>query len=141
MDIEKMRKEMDEWANSEKGQVYFRGLVEKQKLKEGRHRRFEKWLENNDFDKLMNRLILEHDDEYIDKCYHKGYEPYPTRKMQFVFDYVTEYAGTPAKVKEFECNFPHQEWEFNGYYFGIMWGQGAVITIWNKEDKQKIFGI
>ena len=141
MDIEKMKAYLESPEGKASMEEYFGNLAKKQRIKEGRFLKFDKWLEDNDFDKLLYRLILEHDDEYIDNCYHKGYQPYPTRKMQFVFDYVTEYAGTTVEIEEFECSFPHQEWEFKGYYFGIMWGQGAVISIWNKDDKRKIFGI
>jgi len=137
MDIEKLKA----WAESPAADTYFENLRLKDEIEQTRFKRFEEWLKDNDFDELMNRLILEHDDDYIDKCYRNGCMPYPTNKMQFVFDYVTEYAGTVVEVEEFECNFPHQEWEFHDYYFGVMWGQGAVITIWNKDDKKKIFGL
>ena len=137
--------EFIEWLKTEEGQAdmkeYFDDLSYKQKIKEGRFDKFEKWLEENDFDRLLYRLILEHDDEYINKCYDNGYEPYPTRKMQFVFDFVTERVGEEVYVKEFDSIFANKVWEFKGYYFQITWGQGAIITIYNKDDKKKIFGI
>ena len=142
-------KELIDWLKTDEGKAdmkeYFGKLAVIEDIKVGRFKKFEKWLEENDFDKLLYRLVLEHDDAYVDKCYENGVMPSPNRKMQFVFDYVTEHAGRPIKkgeVKEFDdCSFTHQEWEFSGYYFGIMWGQGAVVSIWNKDDKRKIFGM
>lgn len=141
MDIEKMKAFLDSPEGKKFNEEYFGNLARIEEIKEGRFKKFDVWIENNDFDKLLYRLILEHDDDYREKCYHKGYEPYPNNKMQFVFDYVTEYAGTKTYVKEFDSVFSNQVWEFNGYYFQITWGQGSFIQIYNKEDKRQIFSI
>lgn len=138
MDIEKMIA----WAESPEGEKfhkeYFGRLAEKERIKEGRFLKFDKWLEDNDFDKLMYRLILEHDDEYIEKCHHNGYEPYMNNKMSFVFDYAIKH-GKEVNVKELDCNFPNIISEFKGYYFQIIWGQGSITAIYNKEDLKRIF--
>ena len=133
MDIEKMR----EWAESEAGDAYFRGLVEKQRLKEARHGRFEAWLEDNDFDKLMYRLILEHGDEYIDKCYHNGFMPFPNRKLAFVIGYVVDNLAS-INVTELDCDFPNEIWQFKGYYFQHIHGQGTIVRIYNKDDLRQL---
>lgn len=137
--------ELLKWLESDEGEVameeFVKNLAFKEKIKQGRFDKFEKWLEKNDFDKLLYRLILEHNNEYIEKCYERGYEPYPTRKMQFVFDFVKERAGKKVHIKEFDSVFTNFIWEFKGYYFQITWGQGAFIQIYNKKDKKQIFGI
>jgi len=114
---------------------YFEKLAEKQALQNSRFKRFEEWLENNDFDKLMYRLILEHGDDYIDKCYHNGFMPFPNRKLSFVIDYVTrDDVPHPVSVKELECDFANDIWEFRGYYFQNIFGQGTITRIYNKDD-------
>ena len=76
---------LNELLKSPEGKVsmknYFDKLADKEALDKKRFKRFEKWLETNDFNVLMERLISEHDDNYIDKCYHNGYMPYPNRKL------------------------------------------------------------
>lgn len=137
--------ELKEWLKSDEAKVSAKEFVEdlafKEKIKQGRYDKFEKWLEKNDFDKLLYRLILEHDDNYIEKCYGNGYEPHPNNKMEFVFAYVTDRVGKRVYIKEFNSTFPNAVWEFKGYYFEIVWGQGSIQVIYNKEDKKRIFSI
>jgi hypothetical protein len=136
MDIEKMKA----WAESDAGEAYFKDLAEKEKLEEARHMRFKVWLETNDFDNLMYRLILEHNDEYIDNCYHKGYMPYANNKLNFVIGYVVE-NHEPIRVSELDCDFPNNIWQFRGYYFQHIHGQGTITRIYNKDDNRLLLQI
>ena len=129
MDIEKFKA----WAESDAGEQYFIGLAKKQAVVEARHRRFETWLETNNFDVLMERLILEHDDDYIDKCYRKGYMPSPNNKLNFVIEYVVD-NHEPIYVSELDCDFANQVWQFRGYYFQHIHGQGTITRIYKKND-------
>ena len=120
---------------------YFVKLSKKKQIIDGRFNKFERWLENNDFDTLLYRIILEHDDEYRSRCYENGHEPYPNNKMSFIFNYVTERGGKEVEINEFDNLFANKIWEFNGYYFQITWGQGVIYKIYNKEDSREIFTI
>ena len=120
---------------------YCAKLSKRKEIIENRFNKFENWLENNDFDRLLYRIILEHGDEYESKCYENGYEPYPNNKMNFIFNYVTERGGKQVNIKEFDCPFANQIWEFMKYYFQIIWGQGVAYKIYNKEDSREIFSI
>ncbi len=133
MDIEKMKA----WLESEDGNAYFEELVKKEDLKKARHRRFETWLETNDFDVLINRLIQEHDDDYIDKCYRNGSMPFPNRKLAFVIGYVFN-NFMPVKVTELDCDFPNDIRLFKGYYFQHIHGQGTIVRIYNKDDLEQL---
>lgn len=135
MELDNVKEKIDNWYNSPAGEKYFNNLVEKHKLLNQRHKRFEIWLETNDFDKLMYRLIFEHNDEYIEKCHHNGFEAYPNNKLNFVISYVSRNdVPHPIDVKKIRCNFPNDIWEFKGYYFQFIYGQGTLIRIYNKED-------
>lgn len=123
----------EKWLESEDGQTFIQKQHEKLVLKEKRHRRFEEWLKNNDFDKLLNRLVLEHNDKYQDKCYDRGYQPYPNRKLSFLIGYLVDNMKT-IYVKELNCDFPNQIWEFNNYYFQLIHGQGTIFRLYKKED-------
>jgi len=135
MDVDELQKEMDEWVESPEGNAYFENMKIKRSIQESRYMLFEKWLETNDFDKLMYRLILEHNDDYISKCYHNGYEPYPNRKLNFIIEYVTKnIKPNTTIVKELECDFSNAVWEFKGYYFQYIHGQGTIFRLYNKDD-------
>jgi hypothetical protein len=116
-------------------QEYFIKLTKKQELLNIRYKHFEEWLNNNDFDKIMYRLILEHDEEYFDKCYHNGFMPFPNNKMDFIINYVSNTSiQHPIIVKDLECNFPNKIWEFRGYYFQHVHEKRTIIKIFNKDD-------
>jgi hypothetical protein len=135
MKLDDMKEKIDDWFESPAGQEYFNIIAEKHKILNQRHKRFEEWLKNNDFDKLMYRLINEHNDDYIDNCYHNGYQPYPNNKLNFVIGYVTkDDVPHPINVKEIKSDFPNEIWEFNDYYFQLIYGQGTLIRIYNKAD-------
>jgi len=106
-----------------------------------RYNKFKKWLENNDFDTLLYHIILKHGDGYRSRCYENGYEPYPNNIMRFIFSYIIERGGKEVNKKEFDVPFLNQIFEFNGYYFQIVWGQGSIMKIYNKEDGREIFVI
>ena len=134
MDIEKMKKEMKEWEISKKGKAYFRKMHEEQEILEKRYKRFEKWLEINDFDELVHRLILEHGDEWYEKCSDNGYEVHPNNKLNFIISYVFN-NSVPKLIQELENMFNTDIRFFKGYYFRIMHGQGSVFDLYDKDFK------
>ena len=56
---EEMEKSIQNFIESDVGKKYFEKMRIELEIKRGRYVRFEKWLENNDFEKLMQRLISE----------------------------------------------------------------------------------
>jgi hypothetical protein len=140
MNIEKLKAYLESPEGKEATKKYFGNLAKKDAIMKSRFEKFDMWLEDNDFDMLLYRLILEHDDDYREKCYHKGYEPFMTNKLQFVFDYVCDRGTQLKKIpKELRCPFAQAVWEFRGYYFEIVWGQGSFTAIYNKDDMKRIF--
>ena len=119
---------------------YLDDMKTKQNLLDGRFDRFTTWLETNNFDKLMFRIIFEHNDKYYDMCYSKGCEPYPNNKLDFILQYVDIY-GKVVIVKKLKCNFSSTIYEFNGYYFEFVYGQGVIITIYNKDDLKPLLSL
>jgi hypothetical protein len=133
-------KSIESFFDSEVGKAFLEKESKKIKIKKGRYLRFEEWLKHNDFDKVMYRLILEHDDEYCEKCNHNGFETYPNNKLGFVIDYVVDNIE-PINVPELDNDFPNCIWLFNGYYFQITYGQGSVIDIYNEDDKKHLLHV
>ncbi len=141
-DAERAMKLLKEWADSDDAKAFFANERFKNELKVKRFERFEKYLETHDFDNLMSRLILENGDDWRGKCYDKGYEPYPNNKLQFLFDYVIYKTDNLEELpEEIECYFPMDTFEFRGYYFQIIYGQGSFVRIYNKEDKSLLLSV
>ena len=119
---------------------YFEELERKEQILEGRFEKFEKYLKTIDFDTLIYRLVMEHGEEYREKCWHNGVMPYPNNKLEFLFEYVL--IKTPhVEVPEIESSFMQEIHEFKGYYFEAVHGQGVIYTIYNKKDLQAILSI
>ena len=130
---EKFTRLLQEFIDSPEGDAYFEKMGTKQKIQEGRYKRFEEWLKLNDFDRLMYRLILEHGEEWRERCWSRGCEVYMNNKLAFVFDYVAHNLES-IRVPQLENMFPTEIWFFRGYYFRIMHGQGSVVDIYNGDD-------
>jgi hypothetical protein len=138
--LEKLKAHLESPEGRAQSKAYFENLAKKEMIKNKRFDRFDEWLETNDFDKLLYRLILQHDDDYREKCYDKGYEPHMNNVLKFVFDYACDRGKQLEKIpKDLECNFPQAVYEFRGYYFEIVWGQGSITAIYNKDDLRRVF--
>jgi hypothetical protein len=141
---DKSLKALRDFLDSPEGKASMREFAEKmaneQKIAEGRYKKFEKYLETHDFDKLMYRLILENGDKWQDKCYKRGYEPYPNNKLRFVIDYLV-HNYEPIEVSEIEPkHFPSTIYFFKGYYFQTICGQGCFHRIY-KKDMQMVLQV
>lgn len=135
-----LAEKVKEMLESGKMDDFFNERNKKYEILQGRFIKFEKYLETIDFDTLIYRLVMEHGEEYREKCWTNGFEVYPNNKLQFLFDYVIN--KTPCvDVPEIESNFMQEIHEFNGYYFEIIQGQGVIYTIYNKEDLQVVLSI
>jgi len=140
MDVEKLRA----WLDTDEGKADFLKFWNecngKDEFTQSRYMRFEAWLETNDFDKLMSRLILEHDDDYIDKCYKRGHMPSANNKLSFVIGYVCN-NYEPIYVSQLDSDFANETWQFRGYYFQHIHGQGTITRIYNKDDMKMLLQI
>ena len=131
--LEKLKEHLKSPEGKTSMKEYFNKLAKKQQLDEKRYKRFEKWLKTNDFNKLINRLILEHGEEWRVKCFLKGCEVYMNNKLGFVFNYIVNNLET-IRVPKLENTFPTEIWFFKGYYFRIMYGQGSIVDIYNSNN-------
>lgn len=111
------------------------------KIQEGRFEKFERYLQSVSFEELMQRLFSEHDDAYREKCYRNGYEPHPNRKMEFLFEYLQDRISE-IHVSEIEnaLYFHTSTRFFKGYYFTVMYGQGAAYIFFD-STKKRVFTI
>ena len=133
LDIKKFEESLDEWVESPEGKVYFKNLEFKQVIQKKRYKRFEEWLKCNDFDKLMYRLIFEHNEDYREKSYYNGCTPSPNNKMTFLLNYVENNCSS-IEVSKLDSYFLDDIRFFNGYYFQRIYCQGTITNVYNKED-------
>ncbi|MFW6246983.1 MAG: hypothetical protein ACOC22_02280 [bacterium] len=136
MFAEKLKKMLESGELDE----YFEEQNRKYEILEGRFKKFEKYLETTDFDTLIYRLVLEHGDEYREKCYINGVEPYPNNKLEFLFKYVMSKCEH-IEVPELKNDFMHDISEFKDYYFEVTYGQGCIHAIYNKKDLQIVLQV
>jgi len=140
IDVEEYKVGMGEWADSEEGRAYFNKFWKKVEIKRGRFLRFTEWLKHNDFDKFMYKLILKHNEEYREKCWHSGVEAHPNNVLSFLISYVVD-NSEPVKVPELDNGFANNIWLFKGYYFQMTYGQGTVTDIYNQEDMRHLLRV
>lgn len=129
-----------DWLETDAGKEHIDYVVMKHEIKEKRFNRFTEWLKNNDFDKLMYRLIFEHNQDYKEKCYHNGCEPYPNNKLAFLIEYVMNNCDL-INVKQLENSFPNEIRFFKGYYFQVIWDKNTIVRIYNKKDLRLLLQI
>lgn len=138
IDFEKFKKLIKEFPNTPEGKAYFENERKKNEIKKNRYLRFEKWVEENGLDELMQRLEKEHGVAWRNNCYNRGYEPYCNNKLRFVIDYVV-HNYEPVSVPQIESeHFPNESWFFKGYYINMTWGQGVFTQVFDSKFNQII---
>lgn len=140
VDLDETLRLFEGYIGSDKGKKHLERLRVAGEIREERYVRFDKWLLTNDFEKLMYRIILEHDDDYLAKCYHNGSMPYPNNKLGFLIDYVFE-RTMPIYVKELDNGFPSETHLFHDFYFHNVHGQGTITCIINKDDMRQLLQV
>lgn len=134
----RMMKAIEDFHLSPEGQIVldeFRDKMEREDEIQERHliKFYEKY--DSQFVKFVERYIKKYDsDEYIDRCYNKGYEP-STPMFHFFYDYASKY-GREASNNEYEKygnDFTGSLVYIHGYFFNMMHGQGTVILITKEE--------
>ena len=100
-------------------------------IKDNRYNKYEKYVDDINFDNLMLRLVYEHNNDYLEKCTNNGFNPKPNNKLQFIIDYLNDRYCT-ILVRKISNNVFDKIWSYRGYYFHIN-GDGC-INIYNKDD-------
>lgn len=127
---------LSELLESPASDRYFEDLRLKEELQELRFKKFEKYLESHDFSVLIDRLVKEHDEEYRDKCYKRGWEPFPNNKMQFLLDFVGS-RGEKIELGSVDDNmFESALYLYKDYYFQLSQGQGCFWRIFNLQKEE-----
>lgn len=138
MDFEKFKQFLD----SEEGQKSLDLFAQKLDGKRKRVERANEYLQRLKkpaFDELVLKELAKHDEEWRDRCWAKGCEPYPSNLLSLLFS-VAEAFGKPFKgiLDEFDQSFGGGTVSYRGYYFNWIHGQGTVLRIFN-SNREEIF--
>ena len=74
----------------------------------------------------MLRLKNEHNELFFDKCYSKGYEPYPNHKLELMISIFQE---NGLKKEYLDEDFLSSEFIYENYKLQIFCGQGCINRI------------
>lgn len=111
---------------------YWNTLEKQRKVQDSRFDKFEKWLETNEFEPTFQKLLQKNGEVRSEWCYKKNYQKYGTPLMQFLCEYVSD--RTEPKVNEkIDSDFESGLWEFKGYWFQLICGQGCFWRIYNSD--------
>lgn len=140
--VNKIRQQIDDFFNSEQGQLYLQRQEEARRTFYNRMGILENHLETLSDDELkafIDKLISKHDGAYRDRMYSRGIMPHPNHVMSFLFDLAFERANAQVEpIDEFARSFPSETVEYRGYFFGHIHGQGTVSRI-HSPSKELIF--
>lgn len=100
-------------------------------LEINRKDRWLNWMDNylieNQLNDLISRLVIEHGEEYKNKCYSNGYFPEPNNKLKLLFDYVKKHGN--VLYEEENDMFTTERYKYGGYDFVVIFGQGVIHRI------------
>lgn len=128
-----MLNKLEEFLDSEKGNNFINKIISKNELKNNRLVKLENYIENNDFDVLMNRMLNDNDETWKNKCYSKGFEPYPTNILSLIIELITNKEETTLNISE-RSDFLCGEWEYKGYGLQLFCGQGCFYRLYKNID-------
>lgn len=142
IDVEKFKKDIEEWYESDAGKAYMEKERKKIAILNGRYMRFQKYLETHDFKDLMNRIISEHDEKWREKCRGKNREVHANNKLKFIIDFIFHnIESTHVPQLENDLHFGTETWLFKGYYFQLMFGQGVATFIYDADDSKCLLSL
>jgi hypothetical protein len=130
IDIEALKRALDEDLANPNG--YWNKLKRKDEIKKSRFIKLEQYLNSHDFKSIIDRLIKEHGEEWEDRCWKKGYEPYPNNKFGLLFDYIEE---NYSNVDNYSIpqDFLSGSYFIKGYWFTVYCGQGCFYRIYDND--------
>ena len=125
--------------NSEEGKNFVKLFVQKmafnKTLRDNNIQRIKKMFKDKTtFDYLMNKIIIKHDDKYMDKCYKKGVMPHPQNLLYAIFNLVEEESINIEPIDDLTKNFPSIIFDYNDWQFAITHGQGSVCSVYHKKE-------
>ena len=136
MKLKKFKQVIEDWMDTLESSEYFKNEKIKENLLFFRFNQFENWLNSNNFDILIEKVITKHN-KYKEQYLNKKYQFKPTNILGFIIEYIQNKFDI-IDVDQLKVNFPNQVWFFKGYYFQIIYNQGSTYKIYDNKFQQLI---
>jgi hypothetical protein len=106
------------------------------RTKEIRYQKITEQIKTKKFDDILYRVILQHNQDYIDSYHHNGREAHPTNKMILLFNYAID-CGKKIQDKTVENVGVFRAWQLKKYYFQLLNKVNGDLKfhIFTKENK------
>lgn len=130
IDIEKFKAALE--ADLANPDGYWNRLARKRKVEEDRFPKVEAYIKKHGMKSVIDRMIQEHDEEWDDKCWKKGYQTYPNNKFNLLWRWIE---GTHEHVDNhlIPQDFLGASYFVGGYWFTIYCGQGCFHRVYDKD--------
>jgi hypothetical protein len=130
IDLERIKKLIEEDLANPNG--YWNTLKIKNELTQSRLPKVEAYIQKHGMDSVINLMVREHDKEWCDKCWAKGYETYPNNKFKLLWKWIEE-TYEPIHNTKIPQDFLGASYFVNGYWFTIYCGQGCFYRVYNSN--------
>lgn len=130
LNLEEIKKAIDDDLANPNG--HWRKIALKMELRKNRVSKVDEYIKKHGIKQIIDRIILEHGKKWEDKCWNKGYSPYPNNKFRLLLDWITE-TYEPVDNDLLPQDFLSASYFVNGYWFAIYCGQGCFHNVYDNE--------
>lgn len=127
---------LSDYFNSPEGQKdmeeYFEDVKIKGDLLDKRLVLVDEYIKINGLKSILDRLVIEHNEEWSEKCFNRGVETHPNNKLYLLLDWVKnrhEYKYN----KDIPQDFLSSCYQVGEYWFCTYSGQGVFDRIYNND--------
>ena len=138
--LEKLREFLDSPEGQASMEKFAQDMAFKDSLQEAQRIRMRKMFHDQEsFNTLMEKICAKHDDAYEDRCYAKGYMPYPMHILQTIHNIADHEGVDHEPLDSFTESFPSDIVSYMGWQFAYTHGQGTVTSVY--KDKELIVSL
>lgn len=130
IDIEKFKAALE--ADLANPDGYWNKLKRKREAEEARFPKVEEYINKHGMKSVIDRMVLEHNSEWEDKCWKRGYETYPNNKFNLLWKWI-EAEFEPVHNPAIPQDFLGASYFVSGYWFTIYCGQGCFYRVYDRE--------
>lgn len=134
-----MLQKLQEFLDSPEGQAsiekFAQDMAFKEELQNKQRIRMRKMYHDQEsFDILMEKICAKHNDAYVDRCYSRGYMPYPMNILGVIHDIADHEGVDHEPLDSFTEGFPSDIVTYMGWQFAVTHGQGSVTSVYKGKE-------
>ncbi len=132
IDIEAFKKALEEDLANLNG--YWNKLKRKDEITASRFPKVEAYIGKHGMSSVIERMIVEHNEEWGDKCWKRGYETYANNKFNILWKWI-ENTYEPVTNESIPQDFLSASYFVKGYWFTVYCGQGCFYRVYDNNLK------